>query len=331
MSVFAIAISIMLLACEDFGSNHIKQDPQSSSSFEFAEMPVMSDKVISYQRARYGSAPGFGGIVSDAETLRLWFPNDYDEQKEECNYFAIYNSTSSTGSGYLVLANDMVLYSLVPSSGEGCVHTADIFYDVILVCDDKANTFKNNINLNGSYAVPGWDCRKWETVPEKGHFPNHPPPVIPKPIMDSRVVSYQNVRNAEPQKIVTNTDTLELWFPHIFASGQAKSECNYFAMTFDHYNTYYEPVILSDYEYDSGLEYVLYSVRPGGAYGEDCKSVIKNEGLNGALLICDDEASTLRNIIKPYNTPYYWISRSLWLDPNWDCKSGIGAPEEIFF
>jgi len=315
-------VTFALLGCEDFGINS-PAEPNIGS-----KLPIMSDKVISYQRAGYSEDLGFRGIVSDAEILKLWFPNDYDEQNE-CNYFAIYNSTNSTGSGYLVLANDMVLYSLHPSrSGEGCAATCDIFYEVMLVCDDKANTFKNNIDLNGSlYAVPGWDCSKWETEPKKGFFPNHPLPIMPKPVMDSRVVSFQNVES-EDHKIVTNTDTLKLWFPHIFSNGQAKPECNYFAMTFDHRNTYYEPFILSKDTLNS--IYVLYDVRPGGAYGENCKSVIKNEGLAGAFLICDDKDFTLKNIIKPQNTPYYYLSPGTYLDPDWDCESGIGMPE-IFF
>jgi hypothetical protein len=299
------------------------------------EIPIMDSRVVSYQGESYyqvhwSEQLKSRGIIDNIDTLKSWFPHDLNEQNE-CNYFAIYNSTNSTGSGYLVLTNDMVLHSLKPSSRKGCAETTDIFYEIMLVCDDKANTLKNNINLNGSsYAVLSWNCNKGKTAPKKGFFPNHPPPVMPKPVMDSRVVSYQNVEN-KSHKIVTNTDTLKLWFPHIFGNGQAKPECNYFAMTFEHRNTYYEPAIFSnDNKYS---EYVLYDVRPGGAYGENCKSVIKNEGLVGAMLICDDDAFTLKNIIKPYDTPYYYISPGTYLDPNWDCESGVGAPtiDEIFF
>jgi len=319
--VYTIVI-FAFLGCEELGINS-PTEPNTDS-----QLPVMSDKVISYQRARYLDGFGFEGIVGDTETLKLWFPNDYDEQREKCNYFAIYNATSSTGSGYLVLASDMVLYHLRPSSNSnGCLSTTDIFYDIMLVCDDEANTFKNNINLNSYYAVPGWDCSKWETAPPDGHFPNHPLPVMPKPVMDSRVVSFQNVEY-ESNKIVANTDTLKLWFPNIFSNGQAKPECNYFAITFNHRNTYYEPAILSKDTLNS--EYILFDVRPGGTYGENCKSVIKNEGLVGAMLICDDEAFTLKNIIKPHNMPYYYISLGTYLDPNWDCESGIGIPELFF-
>ncbi|MDR2583835.1 MAG: hypothetical protein LBC75_10175 [Fibromonadaceae bacterium] len=306
--------------------NHTYDSSSSSGG-----MPVMDSKVVSYQHINSGEW-GSIRIVTDIDTLKSWFSNDLKDEQKECNYFAIFHSTSSTGSGYLVLAKDMVLYFLIPSSNSGgCVVTGDIFDEAILVCDDKANTFKNNINLSGSpYAVPGWDCSKGNTAPEKGFFPNHPRPIMPKPVMDSRVVSFQNVEYAK-KTIITNTDTLKLWFPHIFGNGQAKPECNYFAMTFEHRNFYYEPAILSWDTLNS--EYVLYDVRPGGAYGENCKSVIKNEGLYGAMLICDDKAFTLKNIIRPNNTPSYYISLSTYLDPNWDCESGVGSPtlEEIFF
>ena len=147
----------------------------SSSSFEpvvATERPIMDSRVVSYQSAGWDNRCEYRGIVSDAETLKSWFPNDYDEQKGECNYFAIFNTTSSTGSGYLVLAQDKVLYSLLPNPdfNEACMSTADIFYETMLVCDDKANTLRNNINLNGSYVVPDWDCMKWESTPEKGFF-----------------------------------------------------------------------------------------------------------------------------------------------------------------
>jgi len=146
------------------------------------EMPLMDSRVVSYQKAHWSGQLGFRGIVDNIDTLKSWFPNDYGQG--ECNYFAIFNSTSSTNCGYLVLAKDMVLYSLAPNPtlSDMCVSTEDIFYDVLLVCDDKANTIKNSINLNGSYTVPDWNCHKWETAPEKGHFPNYPTPVMPKPV-----------------------------------------------------------------------------------------------------------------------------------------------------
>jgi len=320
-----------LLACDlDSVSSNINES-SSSSDVSNTEMPVMDSRVISYQKIDSYEWEIKERIITNIDTLKSWFPNDLKDEREECNYFAILNSTSSTGSGYLVLAEDMVLYSLVPNYvGNGCVTTCDIINEAILVCDDKANTLKNNINLNGNYyVVPDWICGDWRTEPEKGFFPIHPRPIMPKPVMDSRVVSYQNVE-FERNKIVTNTDTLKLWFPHIFSNGQ-KSECNYFAMTFEHRNFFYEPAIL--YKDTLNSEYILSDVRPGNDYGENCKSVIKNEGLVGAFLICDDEAFTLKNIIKPENTPYYWINLSTYLDPNWDCESGIGSPtlEEIFF
>jgi len=147
----------------------------SSSSGEpvvATEMPVMDSRVVAYQEAGWSEQLGFRGIIDNTDILKSWFPNYYDEQKE-CNYFAVFNSTSSTFCGYLILAEDMVLYSLKPNPvfSNMCMQTADIFYDVMLVCDDEANTFKNNINLNGSYVIPDWNCEDWRTTPEKGHFP----------------------------------------------------------------------------------------------------------------------------------------------------------------
>jgi len=146
----------------------------SSSSYNgepvvATEMPVMDSRVVSYNgEARWSGYLGFKGIITNPDTLNSWFPNNLNN--EECNYFAIFEATNSTSSGHLVLAEDMVLYHLRPSAGELCVETTDIFYDAMLVCDNAAGTFRNNINLNGSYAVPGWDCSIWQTVPEKRYF-----------------------------------------------------------------------------------------------------------------------------------------------------------------
>ena len=171
-------LAFALVSCSQFFDEHgnsimnldaeIQTVSSSSSAVLGTEVPVMDSRVVSYQRAHWSGYLGFRGIIADPDTLKSWFPNKLNN--DECNYFAIFNSTNSSSSGYLVLAQDMVLYSLTYSSGEGCAETTDIFYDVMLVCDDAANTFRNNINLNGSYAVPGWDCSKWQTAPEKGYF-----------------------------------------------------------------------------------------------------------------------------------------------------------------
>jgi len=139
-------------------------------------MPVMDSRVVSYQQRIWSDQlSGCGsGITDDINTLKSWFPYDLNEQNE-CNYFAISKTSSSTWLGYLVLAEDMVLYSLVPNRvlNDRCVENDDISCEAILVCDDKANTIKNNINFS-TYTVPDWDCRKWETEPKKGFFPDHP-------------------------------------------------------------------------------------------------------------------------------------------------------------
>jgi hypothetical protein len=175
--LFCIA-AFALWACgnhdfdDELGNLKPGSNPASSNN---GGIPTMDSRVVSYQRINSGEW-GPMRIVTDIDTLKSWFPNDLNEEQNECNYFAIFNSTSSTGSGYLVLAKDMVLYHLGASIREGCAETCDIFDEAILVCDDKANTLKNNINLDGSfYAVPGWNCSTGENAPKKGFFPNHPP------------------------------------------------------------------------------------------------------------------------------------------------------------
>lgn len=144
----------------------------NDSSSSGGGMPVMDNRVVSYQKAGWSSELGSSGIIDNIDTLKSWFPNDLNEQGE-CNYFAIFKATNSTRTGYLVLAQDMILYSLVPNLAlsDRCMETEDIFYDVMLVCDDKANTFKNNIKLNGTYTVPNWNCTDGRTAPEQGFFP----------------------------------------------------------------------------------------------------------------------------------------------------------------
>jgi hypothetical protein len=129
----------------------------SSSSGEpvvATEMPIMDSRVVSYQRVGGPWVPA-KTIVTDIDTLKLWFPNELDSDGQ-CNYFAIYNSTSSTASGRLVLSSDMVLYKLMTNGV--CMETMDIVGEAMLVCDDESGTLKNNINLNGVYVVPDWIC-----------------------------------------------------------------------------------------------------------------------------------------------------------------------------
>ncbi len=147
---------------------HVPSPSYESEPIVATEMPVMDSRVASYQTANWSGGLGFRGIIAEPDVLNSWFPNNLNNG--ECNYFVVFESTNSTSSGHLVLAEDMVLYHLRPSAGEPCMETDDIFYDAMLVCDDAAGTFRNNINLNGSYAVPGWDCSKWKTVPERGYF-----------------------------------------------------------------------------------------------------------------------------------------------------------------
>ncbi len=171
-NLFLLAFLAFMVGCQLFsdesGDPSITLNTEKRVENRDTEIPTMDSRVVSYQTANWSGGLGFRGIIAEPDVLNSWFPDNLNN--EECNYFVVFESTNSTSSGHLVLAEDMVLYHLRPSAGEPCMETDDIFYDAMLVCDDAAGTFRNNINLNGSYAVPGWDCNKWETVPEKGYF-----------------------------------------------------------------------------------------------------------------------------------------------------------------
>jgi len=171
-----------LLACDlDPVSSNINET-SSSSAVSNAEIPVMDSRVISYQtdapyRWKFTEDLRLISIVTGIDTLKSWFPNDLKDENDECNYFAILNSTSSTGSGYLVLAEDMVLYSLTPNYalGGACVGTTDIINEAILVCDDEAGTLRNKINSDVTiYTVPDWSCDGNGRMVPKGFFPKYP-------------------------------------------------------------------------------------------------------------------------------------------------------------
>jgi hypothetical protein len=311
----AIAAAFALFACEDTGTNstgHNTPNNIGPDSKNKGSLPVMSDKVVSYQIVHWNEALGFEGIITDTETLKLWFPNDYDEQKEDCNYFAIYNSTNSTSSGYLVLTKGMTLYSLHSSSGEGCVETKDIFYEAMLVCDDNANTIKNNFKRE-SYAVPDWDCTKWETTPEKGFFSKQPrqTPITEIPVMSDKVVSYQTARYIDGfgfAGIVTDTDTLRSWFPNDY--NDQRKECNYFAAYNSTNSTSSGYLVLTQ-------DMVLYSLHSSS--GEGCVETC--DIFYEAMLVCDDKAGTIKNKFK----------RESYAVPGWDCTKWETAPEKGFF
>jgi hypothetical protein len=171
------AAALVLWACGNHSYELDNLQPGKPVGSSPSEMPVMDSRVVSYQQRIWSEQlSGCGsGITDDINILKSWFPYDIKDEQNECNYFAISNTNSSTWFGYLVLAQDKVLYSLVPNRAlnDGCVENDDMSCEAILVCDDKANTLKTNIKFS-NYTVPNWDCSKWETAPKKGFFPNHP-------------------------------------------------------------------------------------------------------------------------------------------------------------
>ena len=149
--VCAILVLTMLLSCSS------------------DELPIMDSRVVSYKMIRpkegYGEYLGYGnGFIADQDTLKSWFSDTFNnEQAEsECNYFAIYFTTSSTLARYWILSQDMILCKVEPDYAK-CSENTDIAYHVMLVCDDtEEGNLKDKINLNSirSYIDEDWDCRK---------------------------------------------------------------------------------------------------------------------------------------------------------------------------
>jgi len=191
---FAAAASIALLACEDTSTNSQVNDLSSSSSnglpssssFENSSssslegLPIWNSKVVSYKNIGYPYELGSIGFVMGKDTLKSWFPDILDnEQVSECDYFAIYYSNSSISFQYMIISQDMVLYEIWPSiyafaDADGvfppnipshCVGSEDIIYHAALICDDKAGTLRNNIDISfpvhHRYIDPDWDCSEW--------------------------------------------------------------------------------------------------------------------------------------------------------------------------
>lgn len=151
-----------------------------------------------------------------------------------------------------------------------------------------------------------------------------PPSIIEIPAMDIRVVSYKRPerRSEDYAKLsyrngfTTDKDILKFWFPDIFSKESAK-ECNYFALYF----TGSSSGLSNSYEILS-QDMVLYRIgctwRGQGVETTDFD--------RRAMLICDDNAGTLRKTIDLDSMHFY-------NDPGWECESDEGGPnwEEIYF
>jgi hypothetical protein len=194
---YAVAISALFLSCStpDDGQNAISSSsniqlsssedglPSSSSlenpsSSSLEGMPVWNSRVVSYRYIGYPYELGIIGFAMGEDTLKLWFPDILDnEQASECNYFAIYHRTSSSPLDYMIISQDMAVYTILPSryaltdSNEvfpyppvpGCGTSEDIVYHAALICDDEAGTLRNNIDISHSpirYIDQDWNCNE---------------------------------------------------------------------------------------------------------------------------------------------------------------------------
>jgi len=184
---FAAAISVVFWSCNalDDEQNAISSSSgvQSSSSFEnpssssLEGMPIWNSRVVSYKNIGnlYSEPPRF---VTDKNTLKSWFPDIFDNENTECNYWAIIDVTSSQPLHYMIISQDMILYTILPSryvfaDDDGVFHTIitpscggseDVVYHAALICDDEIETLRNNIDISfpvhHKYIDPDWDCTK---------------------------------------------------------------------------------------------------------------------------------------------------------------------------
>jgi hypothetical protein len=119
------------------------------------------------------------------------------------------------------------------------------------------------------------------------------------------------------QGLTTDKDILKSGFPYIFNDEQ--TECNYFALYKESSDSFRSYLILSQ---DMALYNIFCTWKefPGIGVG------IGSTGIYEAMLICDDEAGTLKESIGFGSMHFYE-------DPNWECESGAGGPseEDVYF
>ncbi|GBU23412.1 hypothetical protein R83H12_00023 [Fibrobacteria bacterium R8-3-H12] len=159
------AISVALSSCTD--SDDKQNNPND-------KLPVMDSRVVSYTKFL---CVNFDCSEEECECLDpdresnfitkdnleiLWPLFDNVQKKSECNYFAIYFSTSSTNSVYWILSQDMILYKITPYNSVSCPVSPDIMYHIMLVCDDtEEGNLKDKIDFSSirSYTYENWDCK----------------------------------------------------------------------------------------------------------------------------------------------------------------------------
>lgn len=171
------AISLVFLACSHNEEPNANV-PSSSSNYE---MPVMDSRVVAYDRhgagvykylvevgdsesSDYYHLGDFNGIGIGISTVKN--PDIFDEERPECNYFAIDFSYPQSTHDYWILSQDMTLYQIKPgihTMGMGCMRPAIPDFAAMLVCDDTAEgNLRDKIKIDSIQSLndPTWDCGK---------------------------------------------------------------------------------------------------------------------------------------------------------------------------
>lgn len=153
-----LAASFLFLSC----NNDSVKDNTGKDNAE--PIPMMHSKVVSYKNIG-ATLQHPDAIVTDNETLKLWFPHIFDngQANTECNYFALFFMTSSINYEYWLLSQDMVLYRVTHGKGSKCGMSEDINFHAMLVCDDTdEENLLSEIDIDDirSYADPDWNCEK---------------------------------------------------------------------------------------------------------------------------------------------------------------------------
>jgi len=176
---FVAVALLVFLACDDNKDNNTEQEYKPDYPFISRDnIPDMDSRVVSY-KWDHGNKLGYYGIaciVTDKDTLKLLFPNIFNDKKNksQCNYFALHFAGSGTTMHrfYPILSEDMILNLIHCNPDEKLVETLELAYAVMLVCDDKKGTLRKSIDLDSTrnYIVPDWDCASgkggpnWEEV-----------------------------------------------------------------------------------------------------------------------------------------------------------------------
>jgi hypothetical protein len=184
-SACTVAILFVLLACDETIVNNTEQNDFVGSLSSLKEMPIMDNRVVSYHRnitsneyvmQQLGDQWYRHGFITDRKILKLWFPHIFNDgqTESECNYFALYFVSSSSGldRSYEILSQNMILYNIMCTWKESGGTTGDFARRAMLICDDKKGTLRKSINLDSIqfYRVPDWECESgkggpnWEEI-----------------------------------------------------------------------------------------------------------------------------------------------------------------------